>query len=219
MNNYEAALLGGAASKITTIRLYQERIALYSKEPKLCKFCGKPLSYEKRRNIFCNRSCSQSFNNKGIRRHGSIHYCLNCSKKVKDASRKYCSVICHSKHEWKKWSDRVELLGYFEGYDASKSGGTVSRPKRYLLIKQNGKCAICGRKTWCGKPIPFVLDHINGDSGNWKVKNLRVICRNCDGQLDTYCGKNKGLGTRPFINSRDKDGKYIKTYKIKKESK
>ena len=39
--------------------------------------------------------------------------------------------------------------------------------------------------------VQFVLDHIDGDaSNNWKT-NLRLICPNCDSQLDTYKSKNK----------------------------
>ena len=52
MNKYQAALMGGAASKIITEKLYQERISLYNKNPKLCKFCKKPLIYKKEKIFF-----------------------------------------------------------------------------------------------------------------------------------------------------------------------
>lgn len=42
--------------------------------------------------------------------------------------------------------------------------------------------------------IPIVLDHINGDSTNWTLYNLRLICPNCDAQTNTYKGKNIGNG-------------------------
>lgn len=61
-----------------------------------------------------------------------------------------------------------------------------------ILHKQEHKCAICGiDSVWQGKPLNFILDHINGDaSNNWEY-NLRLICPNCDSQLDTYKSKNK----------------------------
>lgn len=34
------------------------------------------------------------------------------------------------------------------------------------------------------------LDHIDGDSHNHKLENLRMICPNCHTQTETYCGKN-----------------------------
>jgi protein-arginine kinase activator protein McsA len=40
----------------------------------------------------------------------------------------------------------------------------------------------------------FVLDHIDGNWKNHKKENLRLICSNCDSQLDTYKNKNKKGG-------------------------
>lgn len=54
------------------------------------------------------------------------------------------------------------------------------------------KCAICGIEDWQGKPLVFTLDHIDGDSHNNELSNLRWICPNCDRQLPTYgMGKNR----------------------------
>ncbi len=36
----------------------------YEKNPKLCNWCKTPISYEKRENNFCNRSCSANYTNK-----------------------------------------------------------------------------------------------------------------------------------------------------------
>jgi hypothetical protein len=62
------------------------------------------------------------------------------------------------------------------------------------LIKENimeNKCNICGIDQWNDQPISLHLDHINGDSTNHKLKNLRFLCPNCHSQTSTYCGKNK----------------------------
>lgn len=57
-------------------------------------------------------------------------------------------------------------------------------------IKEN-RCDICGIEDWNGKPLNMQLDHINGDSSNHTLSNLRMICPNCHSQTETYCGKNK----------------------------
>lgn len=44
---------------------------------------------------------------------------------------------------------------------------------------------------WNGKRLIFVLDHINGDANDNTRSNLRLICPNCDSQLDTFKSKNK----------------------------
>ena len=53
-------------------------------------------------------------------------------------------------------------------------------------------CAECSLTEWNSKPLSLHLDHINGDSSDHRLLNLRFLCPNCHSQTDTYCGKNKG---------------------------
>jgi heterodisulfide reductase subunit B len=60
------------------------------------------------------------------------------------------------------------------------------------LKKQDNECAICGiYNQWNGQALHFILDHIDGDASNNFEDNLRLICPNCDSQLDTYKSRNK----------------------------
>jgi len=45
---------------------------------------------------------------------------------------------------------------------------------------------------WNNKPFKPILDHVNGNNSDNRVKNLRFLCPNCDSQLDTRGGGNKG---------------------------
>lgn len=53
-------------------------------------------------------------------------------------------------------------------------------------------CACCGiGPEWNGKPMPMILDHINGVNNDNRLENLRFVCSNCDSQLDTYKSRNR----------------------------
>ena len=71
------------------------------------------------------------------------------------------------------------------------------KPKdiRKRLLKNHNreeKCAICGlENVWNGKFIQLQIDHIDGDSSNNELSNLRFLCPNCHSQTDTYGRKNR----------------------------
>jgi hypothetical protein len=57
------------------------------------------------------------------------------------------------------------------------------------------KCACCGLgPEWHDKPMPLILDHINGVNNDNRLENLRFVCSNCDSQLPTYKSKNRTNG-------------------------
>ena len=51
---------------------------------------------------------------------------------------------------------------------------------------------------WNGKELHFILDHIDGDATNNRRVNLRLICPDCDSQLDTYKVRNIGKSTGKY---------------------
>jgi hypothetical protein len=49
-----------------------------------------------------------------------------------------------------------------------------------------------GPLVWNGQPLKLTLDHANGVNSDNRPKNLRLLCPNCDSQLATRGGGNKG---------------------------
>lgn len=195
----EAGKLGWEKSKEKINARFKKLKESYDMSPKHCRFCNSIIPYDKRERFFCGHSCSASFNNKGIRRHGeTATRCMKCGRETKNSRRKYCSMTCNYQHKWEEAKAKIERSLVFP------PSPRVS--KRYLKETQGIKCKICGISAWRGKEVPLVLDHINGNPDDWTVSNLRLICGNCDMQTGTYKGKNIGNG-RHYRRMRYKNGK------------
>jgi len=217
MNRAEAGKLGYIKSKEKIQRFLDEKSEEakrnYEENKSYCKYCGELIPFEKRGNKFCSQSHAASYNNRGVQRNFSIEKstglirekpkCLFCGKELNTYEKKYCNIKCHKDFEWKTKCDKVEKDGGF----LDKTEMSQSRvPKRYLKEKRGHKCEICGETVWMGKQIPLVLDHIDGNAGNWLLTNLRLVCGNCDMQLPTYKSKNKS-GGRFYRRKRMQEGK------------
>lgn len=104
-------------------------------------------------------------------------------------SARWCSNACQQEADYQKRLAIVKASGNW-----ALGWLDVGRIRRALLRERKHVCIICGSTHWLGKPIPLVMDHIDGNSDNWADNNLRLVCGNCDMQLPTYKGKNRGKG-------------------------
>ena len=123
--------------------------------------------------------------------------CKYCGKQfeTKKPTAIFCSNECSASQNHKDAYD--DFLENSEKY--CRGNYTPKNFKKEFLDEQGGLCAICKcEPEHNGKPLVFVLDHIDGDASNTKRNNLRMIWPNCDSQLDTFKSKNKNSTRRNY---------------------
>ena len=129
--------------------------------------------------------------------------CETKKDKTKTCSPHCASILAGQKHRERKLQEWLStgILSY--GKNTMIKVKSVYR--EYIEQEQNHRCAICGiENMWNGKPIVFVLDHIDGNSNNHNRNNLRLICPNCDSQLDTYKFKGSRKSQRDYRVYKEK---------------
>jgi hypothetical protein len=192
----EAGRLGQIVSRSTQEKQQKAKEEAYLLNPSRCGCCNLSLPYKKKRNRFCSSSCAAKVNKNGSKRQKRpLGTCLNCGTTKKRSISKYCCLGCQHEYEYglfiEKW-----LKGEVDGGRGKYHELISNHVRRWLLEKSGGCCDICGLKEWMNKPMPLLSDHIDGHSANNRPENLRVVCGNCDMQLNTYKGKNAGNGRR-----------------------
>jgi hypothetical protein len=172
------------------------------REQKLCDECGIEfdcLISENRK--FCSHNCSASFNNRIFKRkQRKIKICLYCFLPLQGEDirgKKFCDTNCHLKFKSQQFYESVEL-----------GEASSVRCKRYLIEKHGNKCMECGWdkiNEFSGK-VPIEIEHIDGNSENNSLDNLKLLCPNCHSLTKTYKALNKGKGRHKRME-RYKEGK------------
>ena len=77
-------------------------------------------------------------------------------------------------------------------YERFRNGVALQPSKAInaLVYLRGRQCEQCGSIEWLEKPIPLEVHHIDGDSLNNEMDNLKLLCPNCHALTDNYCGKN-----------------------------
>ena len=171
-----------------------------SRETRKCLYCTsefvETIHGEKK---FCNQSCAASFNNRiFIKRKKivrakhigkvNVGICMNkeCGCDV-DYNKKYCSNTCF------QTARRNERDAMIESGNANLPSNAY---RRYLIRKHGEKCMDCGwdKKHPTTGRVPIELEHVDGNSNNHSLKNLKLLCPNCHSLTLTYKALNKGNG-------------------------
>lgn len=147
-----------------------------------CEECSSEITGDGLR--FCGRQCSNQAS--GRARAATPNTCKLCNSTLLHRARTYCNNKCQREYDWLGWKAEIERTGVATGKKA----------KRYLTELYGHKCTICGLMEWMGAKIPLDLDHIDGNSDNNSLGNLRFICPNCHAQTPTYKARNRHNGSK-----------------------
>lgn len=139
--------------------------------------------------------------------------CVNCGKLRASLNDPFCSPTCREEYEskhkdekplpittpgvsrWDQIKATIESTGEYP-YCVTTNDTRRRVVRKYLEETVGHKCSKCGITTWNGQPVPLVVDHIDGDSSNHSVDNLRLLCYNCDAQTDTFKRRGNRTSTR-----------------------
>ena len=90
---------------------------------------------------------------------------------------------------WSLGKDAINAISVENAFVKNSTLSKNSIKKKIIkfgLIKYI--CQKCGvANMWQGSSLVLHLDHINGDSKDNRIENLRYLCPNCHSQTPTYC--------------------------------
>jgi hypothetical protein len=144
-----------------------------------CKKCGKGHDGSFGSGKFCSRACANSRirteETKKKISEGVLksEWWLNCDY----GHNSFPEKIEKQKRTWKSKRD----------YNSAH----IWSIKKWIKEERGNRCEECGISDWLGKPISMEVDHIDGDTNNNDLSNLKVLCPNCHSQTPTWRRKKK----------------------------
>lgn len=164
----------------------------YNLNPKICPNCQSPLSFEKRRQVCCSRTCAAQHTGKTATKNIACVVCSKLVRRHKRTNTLCCSYTCSNTYKYIKY-----IEAWKNGERSGAAGeGVSSHVRRYLIEQRGEKCEICG---WAEQhpvtnKVPVQVEHVDGDYTNNSEHNLKLLCPNHHSLTPTYGGLNRGRG-------------------------
>jgi 5-methylcytosine-specific restriction endonuclease McrA len=118
-----------------------------------------------------------------------VYNCGHCGIECKwthQGHNKFCGVVCAQ-----KFRSLERQKKFFEGTLEKVDRATA---RKYLAAKRGYNCEECGISDWQGKKLTLHVDHKDGNPGDSRPENLRLLCPNCHSQTPFLGNANKGRG-------------------------
>ena len=155
------------------------------------KTCPKCNTLHEKLGKFCCRSCANSRvftaeTNDKKRNAGLEFYSQFTSEERKQLHAEKMKLYDFDEHQRKvqeanrkrEWSKPYEEMSH-------------TSVRKRLLHERNHTCEECGiGNEYNGKLLSLELDHVDGNSKNNRIENLRILCPNCHSQTPTHRSKN-----------------------------
>ena len=123
--------------------------------------------------------------------------CLRCQKELSNRQKIYCSNLCQITYQYESFiqSWKEECVS---GKSTLVTKNISKHLKRYLTELHGERCSECGwnKRNVITQKVPLEVDHIDGNSENNHIKNLRLLCPNCHALTPHFRNLNKGNGRR-----------------------
>jgi hypothetical protein len=155
------------------------------------KTCPKCSSKHSLNGKFCSRSCANSRT-----------FTAETNDKRRNSNLKFYSNFTHDERKELQAQKDTKFDAYGRQLRVQQKNleTSWSRPyeemgqgslRKRLLHERNHTCEQCGiGNEYNGRPLSLELDHIDGNSNNNKIENLRILCPNCHSQTPTHRAKN-----------------------------
>ena len=139
-----------------------------------CNKCGKEHDGSFGSGKFCSRACA------------------NSRIRTEETKKKISEGILKSewwlKCDYSHNSSTEKIEKQRETWKAKRDFNTahIFSIKKWLKEERGNKCEECGVEEWNGKRLPMEVDHIDGNTKNNDLTNLKVLCPNCHSQTPTW---------------------------------
>lgn len=139
-----------------------------------CNKCGKEHDGSFGSGKFCSRACA------------------NSRIRTEETKKKISEGILKSewwlKCDYSHNSSDEKIEKQRETWKAKRNFNTahIFSIKKWLKEERGHKCEECGVEEWNGKRLPMEVDHIDGNTKNNDLTNLKVLCPNCHSQTPTW---------------------------------